>query len=77
MYPLSTALGAPALGLLVALLLSGLGVIASLKATTVRQAAQSLSLVFLVFVLAALLVIDLIVLTVASAKSRRSRLILE
>lgn len=50
MYPVAVAIGAPLLGLMTALLLSGLGVIASLRAATVRQAAQTMSLLFLVVI---------------------------
>jgi ABC-2 type transport system permease protein len=50
MYPLDVAIGAPLLGLMASLLLSGLGVIASLRASTVRQAAQTMSLLFLVVI---------------------------
>jgi ABC-2 type transport system permease protein len=48
MYPISVGIGAPLIALLISTLLSSLGVIVSLRAATVRQAAQSLSLLFLV-----------------------------
>lgn len=47
MYPASVGLGAPILGLLTALFMCGLGVIVSLRASTVRQAAQTLGMGFL------------------------------
>ena len=51
LYPTYVAIGAPLIALLVAVMLSSLGVIVSLKAATVRQAAQTLSLLFLVVVI--------------------------
>jgi ABC-2 type transport system permease protein len=51
MYPLSVGLGGPLLGLFVSVLLCGLGVIASLKAATVRQAAQTMSLLFMAVII--------------------------
>lgn len=55
MYPMHTAIGAPVISLLIALLLSSLGVIVSLKAATVRQAAQTLSMLFVVVILVPIL----------------------
>lgn len=51
LYPKPIAIGAPLLGLLISVLLSGLGVLVSLKAATVRQAAQTMSYLFFVIVL--------------------------
>ncbi len=50
-YPAPIGLGALVLGLLTALLISCIGVIVSLKAATVRQAAQTLSMGFLAMIL--------------------------
>lgn len=51
MYPLPVLIGGPIVALLATVLLSGLGVIASLRASTVRQATQSMSLIFIVMFL--------------------------
>ncbi len=59
MYSLPVGVGAPVLGLLVAVLLSGLGVIASLRAATVRQAAQTMSLLFVGVIVIPLIVMML------------------
>lgn len=55
MYPAYVGIGAPLIALLIAVLLSSLGVIVSLKAATVRQAAQTMSLLFLVVIVVPIL----------------------
>jgi len=55
MYPTAIAIGSPLIALLISTLLSSLGVIVSLKAATVRQAAQTLSLIFVLVILVPML----------------------
>jgi ABC-2 type transport system permease protein len=50
LYPVTTAVGVALLSLLVATLAAGLGVLVSLRAATVRQAAQALSIFTLLLV---------------------------